>query len=82
MNCGSGCKIGSQTILERALRESEERLRGAFEYAGTGMALAKITGEFLQVNPALSEFLGYSQAGTDGDGRTRHRPSRQSTQFE
>lgn len=54
-------QIGSQTILERALRESEERLRGAFEYAGTGMALAKITGEFLQVNPALSEFLGYTQ---------------------
>lgn len=54
-------QVGSQTILERALRESEERLRGAFEYAGTGMALAKITGEFLQVNPALSEFLGYTE---------------------
>ncbi|MFZ0286810.1 MAG: PAS domain S-box protein, partial [Terriglobales bacterium] len=53
--------IGSQTILERALRESEERLRSAFEYAGTGMALAKTTGEFLQVNPALSEFLGYTE---------------------
>ncbi len=54
-------QVGSQTILERALRESQERLSGAFEYAGTGMALAQITGEFLQVNPALSEFLGYTQ---------------------
>jgi len=52
---------GSQIILERALRESEERYRGAFEYAGTGMALATATGEFLQVNQALCDFLGYSR---------------------
>ena len=52
---------GSQIILERALRESEERYRGAFEYAGTGMALATATGEFLQVNQALCNFLGYSR---------------------
>jgi PAS domain S-box-containing protein len=73
-------QIGSQTILERALRESEERLRGAFEYAGTGMALAKITGEFLQVNPALSDFLGYSQQelmamGVHAIGHPDNRPS-------
>ena len=73
-------QIGSQTILERALRESEERLRGAFEYAGTGMALAKFTGEFLQVNPALSEFLGYTREelmamGVHAIGHPDNRPS-------
>jgi PAS domain S-box-containing protein len=53
-------QIGAQIILERALRESEERFRGAFEYAGIGMAVVKTSGEFLQVNPSLCNFLGYS----------------------
>jgi len=71
---------GSQIILERALRESEERFRGAFEYAGTGMALAKITGEFLQVNRALCDFLGYSPEelaamGVHAVGHPENRPS-------
>ena len=70
---------GSQIILERALRESEERFRGAFEYAGTGMALAKVTGEFLQVNQALCDFLGYSREelmslGVHGIGHPDNRP--------
>jgi len=73
-------QVGSRTILERALRESEERMRGAFEYAGNGMALAKTTGDFLQVNPALSEFLGYSNeelmsAGVHAIGHPNNRPS-------
>jgi len=71
---------GSQTVLERALRESEERYRGAFEYAGTGMALAKVTGEFLQVNQALCDLLGYSRAelmslGVHGIGHPENRPT-------
>jgi PAS domain S-box-containing protein len=53
-------QVGSQLILERALRESEERFRSAFEYAGIGMAVIKTSGEFLQINPALCSFLGYS----------------------
>jgi PAS domain S-box-containing protein len=54
-------QIGAQIILERALRESEERFRSAFEYAGIGMGVIKTSGEFLQLNPALCNFLGYSQ---------------------
>jgi PAS domain S-box-containing protein len=53
-------QIGAQVMLERALRESEDRFRGAFECAGTGMALVKLTGDFLQVNRALCDFLGYA----------------------
>lgn len=52
-------EIGSQIILERELRESEERFRSAFECAGIGMAVLKVTGEFIQVNRALCEFLDY-----------------------
>ncbi|MFN8591248.1 MAG: PAS domain S-box protein [Thermomicrobiales bacterium] len=44
----------------RALRESEERFRGAFDGAPIGMALVACDGRFLQVNPALCGILGYS----------------------
>jgi two-component system, NtrC family, sensor kinase len=52
-------QIGAQIILERALRESEERFHTAFEHAGAGMALIKPSGEFLQVNQALCDFFGW-----------------------
>jgi len=55
-------EAGSRIILERALRESEERFRSAFEFSGTGMAFLRTTGEFMQVNRALCKFLGYSPA--------------------
>ena len=53
-------QIGAQIILERALRESEERFHSAFEYAGAGMALIDSAGQFLQANQALRDFFGYS----------------------
>lgn len=43
------------------LRESEERFRSAFEYAAIGKALVSLEGEFIKVNPALCEILGYEQ---------------------
>ena len=51
---------GSQIILARALRESKERFRSAFECAGIGMAVVKSNGELTQVNRALCDFLGYA----------------------
>lgn len=45
---------------QRALRESEERFRGAFEAAPIGMALAAPDGRWLKVNDALCEIVGYS----------------------
>jgi PAS domain S-box-containing protein len=47
---------------ERRLRESEERLRAAFNQAAVGMATASLDGRFEQVNRRFSEILGYSAA--------------------
>src|SRR5262249_40282322 len=46
----------------RALRESEQRLRGIFEHAGTGIAIKDLKGRFQSCNPAYASMLGYSEA--------------------
>src|ERR671911_475859 len=46
---------------ESALRESEQRFRGSFERAATGMALVGTDGRFLRVNNSLCEILGYTE---------------------
>ncbi|MEJ1930261.1 PAS domain-containing protein [Nostoc sp. NIES-2111] len=46
--------------VEIALRESEERFRAMFDQAAVGITLVTLTGQFLQVNPALCEITGYS----------------------
>ncbi len=46
---------------ETELKASEERFHNAFEYASIGMALVSPEGNFLRVNKALSEILGYSK---------------------
>jgi PAS domain S-box-containing protein len=51
---------GSRIVALKALRESEQRFQSAFEHAGIGMALVGLTGNWLQVNSALCDFLGYS----------------------
>src|SRR6266513_4757645 len=45
--------------METALRESEERFRGAFEFAAIGMALVAPDGRWMRVNRALCGILGY-----------------------
>jgi len=47
---------------QEALRRSEERFIGAFEYAPIGVALVSPEGRWLKVNRALCELVGYSQA--------------------
>ena len=47
---------------EAVLRESEERFRGAFDFAAIGMALVAPDGRFLKVNRALCEIVGRSEA--------------------
>ena len=44
-----------------ALRESEERFRSAFNYAPIGIALVSATGQWLKVNRALTDILGFSE---------------------
>jgi PAS domain S-box-containing protein len=47
---------------ERALRESEERLRATFEMAAVGIAHVAPDGRFLRVNKRLCEILGRDRA--------------------
>jgi diguanylate cyclase (GGDEF)-like protein/PAS domain S-box-containing protein len=46
----------------RELQESEERFHSAFDYAAIGMALVASSGRWLQVNRALCQLVGYSEA--------------------
>jgi diguanylate cyclase (GGDEF)-like protein/PAS domain S-box-containing protein len=59
---GTHSDITNRRSMEEALRESESRFRSAFDYAAVGMALVAPSGQWLQVNPALCQMLGYAQA--------------------
>ena len=54
--------IAEQERIRRALQESEERFRSAFDYAAVGMALVAPEGRWLQVNRSLCELLGLAEA--------------------
>ncbi len=51
--------VTAQRSAETAIRESEARLRDLFNFAPIGMAEVSLAGDFLDVNPALCDFLGY-----------------------
>ena len=53
--------VTARVETERALRQSEERFRGIFEHAGTGIAIMDLEGRFQSCNPAYSAMLGYSE---------------------
>jgi PAS domain S-box-containing protein len=53
--------LAAQRRQAEALREAEERFRGAFENAAIGMALVAPDGRWLRVNRAVCEIVGYSQ---------------------
>lgn len=54
--------ITERKKAEESLIRSEARFRGAFENASIGVALVSLKGEWLQVNRALCEMLGYNEA--------------------
>ncbi len=53
--------VSPRKKAEEALRASEERYRGMFQNAGTGIAITDIQGRFLSCNPAYTKMLGYSE---------------------
>ena len=61
--------------IAEALRESEERFGRVFEEGPIGMAILDEAFRFIQVNPAFSSMLGYSDGRDANDGLHRHHPS-------
>lgn len=53
--------IAEQERISKALRETEEHFRNAFDYAAIGMALVSPQGTWLRVNRSLCDLLGYSE---------------------
>jgi diguanylate cyclase (GGDEF)-like protein/PAS domain S-box-containing protein len=53
--------IAEQERISKALQESEEHFRTAFDYAAIGMALVSPEGCWLRVNRSLCEILGFRE---------------------
>lgn len=53
--------VSDRHHAEEALRDSEERFRGAFEDAAVALGIATLDGRLLRVNAAHCELLGYSE---------------------
>ncbi|MGE0629836.1 MAG: PAS domain S-box protein [Hyphomicrobiaceae bacterium] len=58
---GTNTDVTDLREAEAALRDSEERFRGIFQHAATGISISDLGGLFLSCNPAYSEILGYDQ---------------------
>src|SRR5437867_1985048 len=53
--------LAEQERISKALRETEEHFRNAFDYAAIGMALVSPQGAWLRVNRSLCELVGYTE---------------------
>ena len=53
--------IAEQERISKALRETEEHFRTAFDYAAIGMALVSPQGAWLRVNRSLCNLLGHTE---------------------
>lgn len=55
--------ITAQKLYEQNLKESEQRFKATIDYSPIGVALLDTDGGLVKVNKALTEMLGYSEAG-------------------
>ncbi len=53
-------------LVSRGLKESEQKFRQAFEFAGIGMGILTIDGSWLRANRTVCEMLGYSESKLRG----------------
>lgn len=53
--------IAEQERIGKALRETEQHFRNAFDYAAIGMALVSPQGGWLRVNRSLCDLVGYTE---------------------
>jgi PAS domain S-box-containing protein len=60
--CAISTDITERKQTERALRAAQQRLVSAFDHAPTGMAMVGTDGHFRQVNAALCELTGRTEA--------------------
>ena len=58
--------VSSRVATEKALSESEERFRVAFEHSPVAMALVSLEGRCISANLALMELTGYSATELQG----------------
>jgi len=63
--------ISERLRAEQALRESEERFRGAFANAAAGLFITDMEGRILEVNRAFCEMTGFSTEELVGTGYQR-----------
>jgi PAS domain S-box-containing protein len=54
--------ITDRKASEKLLQDSEERYRGVFENATTGIFQAALDGRFIAVNPEMARMMGYHSA--------------------
>jgi PAS domain S-box-containing protein len=62
VNAEFGKEIAVRTQTEIRLRESEAQFRQSFDFAGIGMAVVGLEGQWLRVNRVLTDLLGYTEA--------------------
>jgi PAS domain S-box-containing protein len=58
---GSNVDIDDLKQAEMKVRAGEERYRGIFQHAGTGIAVTDLEGWFQSCNPAYAAMLGYTE---------------------
>jgi len=61
LSVGHSREITNRKMIEKTLRDTEEKFRNAFENANIGMCLVDTEGRFLKTNNRMCEIFGYSQ---------------------